>query len=376
MQSDRIFTSEKMWFGAFYIYCLHIVLSMATEIREGAPWLRVCVAILLIILLLPSALKKIKIKNTRLLFIIIILIFFTISALKGEYRNFLYSLLFLLLVGDVEYRKIAKAAFLAGFSGLVIVISMYKLGFLHDFINMRGEIERSSLGFGNVNILGSVLFGTVLGYCQSKTRLKFFDFAICSVVIIMCFMVNNCRTMLCAAMAMTLIFLLLRTRIWNLVKRFYAIVFLGYFGAVLLSLCLMAIFDDRIAWMHELNDYLSYRLYWGRFYFQSDWFSFFGQFPEKWKETPMDGIGLFLLIRLGFFAFLFYFIGAYLILKRAVFQDDRILVSAILSTFLYSLVESYSLIIFFNLPMFLIVPDLLKNITFFSNGNKLDVDEK
>ena len=90
----------------------------------------------------------------------------------------------------------------------------------------------------------------------------------------------------------------------------------------------------------------------------------------------MDGIGLFLLIRLGFFAFLFYFIGAYLILKRAVFQDDRILVSAILSTFLYSLVESYSLIIFFNLPMFLIVPDLLKNITFFSNGNKLDVDEK
>jgi len=291
----KINKSEQIFFLSYGIYLFFSILSTSFYYRYFTGIYKFII-MGCGLLILVSELKKVHVnrKGFAGLIVCISLFFITYFSSSGAVQNTI-PLMFLLIYAarNIRFEKIALftvivSSFLVGF-----IILSAELGFIENYLYMKGGRTRYFLGFRYALYAPTLYFNIVLliAYLK-KSTVKYYQILFLLLINYWLFAQTNSRITFYMTI-MILIFAVWMKKVGFKQEKKYRLLGIGCFAVVIcagLSIGLSVFYDPSVEWMYNLNAILSGRLRLGQNALLSDGFSLFGQ-NVSWVGNGLDAYG-------------------------------------------------------------------------------------
>lgn len=357
---DRIGIRDSMYKGVFVkkLYIFIFVLWYSTEIlfnttvktfmgirieviSNAVSWL--VFALLMIKIVFFQSYKK-----KELMIIIAITLPIMIATVLSGNRTLLSTWMFIVAAKNNDFDEIVHIAYRILQIMIPVVIILCMLGFIDDYIMMRGNIQRYSLGFAHPNQLGLRIFQFIL--CNlyiNRNKLGILNYCYVILAILFTIKVPNSQTTYISLIVLFMLLLL-----YQYMEKQNHLLMKTYVRGLLIGSVLLNIFSIFLSYINvgnnlilsRIDKWMSRRFSWGHRVWQIYGTSLLGQ-KVYINEEEVRRIGLTgslyldnayvsILLRYGILVFLIFSIF-YILLERKMIAQKRYLLVMIL--FLYAL---------------------------------------
>lgn len=299
---------------------------------------------------------NIKITTGKLILIAVCLITYIFTSYWAFFDLFFIGVFY----KNKDYQKILKTIFFSILAAVIVVVGLYFLHFMPDYIVLRDDgRERISLGFSHPNTLGRIiLLISVIYVLIRRDRMKLFEYAVMGIAAVFIYIYPNSITS--AFLIILMISILLFKKIYTFLRkkeiienrliRRVCIIMLPLIVAALFII--LAIFMKNSGFIADFPKTLQSRVIMGKKAIDIYGISLFGNditftsslniFMNKSNEEyfVVDNFYYYLLIKFGLIAFAYYLVMYFKRIIKSIKEKDVYRLMTCMIFMIYSISEN------------------------------------